>query len=150
MPGTQTDPQIAAQAMALADAGLPPGVIGKTLGKARQTISDIINLHGCWGKIAEKPVFSAWRHAQQQILEASSRQIAAEALEQTQTALPKASALQAATVFAIMIDKSRLLAGESTQIVDVSITMAGHDTLADALANAIDVSPSRTDGESST
>ena len=143
MPGTQTDPQIAAKAMGMADAGFPPSVIGKALGKPRSTISEIINLHGCWGKIAEKPVFERWRREQQQLIEASSRQIAAEALEQTQIALPKASALQAATVFAIMVDKSRLLAGESTANLDVHIQVQGLDELASALGQALLFDPTK-------
>lgn len=143
MPGnTLIDPVLAAQAAGLADAGYGASQIAPMVGLNRRSVSDIIRQHGRWGDIAaDRPVFTRLRQAQQQILEASSRQIAAQALEQTETALPKASALQAATVFAIMVDKSRLLAGESTANVAVDVHLQGIDELASILGQALTSKP---------
>ncbi len=123
------------------DAGYPVGLIADTVGRAYNTVKDIVLRHSHWGEIAERPVFARWRAEQQQILEVGARQIAADALVQTQAAMPKASALQAATVYAIMVDKSRLLAGESTVNVDMHVQVQAVDELASILSQAILVNP---------
>lgn len=48
--------------------------------------------------------------------------LAEQAVGQAIVALPDASAQQAATVFGIAVEKSRLLRGESTQKVDVNVS----------------------------
>ena len=110
------DPLIAATAQALGDAGWQGRGIARQLGIADSTIQDVITRHGRWGEMADAPMFVQLRATQQRHLESAGRALAAKAMIQTEIALPKASALQAATVAAIMIDKSRILAGEPTEI----------------------------------
>ena len=84
-------------------------------------------------------------------MQAASTKLAQKALQQVEDKLDKASASQAAIIYAIMRDKERLDAGEPTEIT-VSYTrheVSGLDVLAQALSTAllqkqaeIDVTPS--------
>ena len=110
------DPLLAAQAIVMSEAGYQGSQIHRTLGIGYASINEIVNRHGRWGDLPEEPVFRKLRSEQQRTLEAAARAMCAKALVQTEAALPKASALQAATVFAICVDKSRIFAGEPTEI----------------------------------
>ena len=111
-----TDPLIAATAQALGDAGYRPLPVSGMLETNRRTIADLMARHGRWGEMAETPVFVALRQAQQRHLESASRALAAKALIRAEESLDKASFLQATTGFAILVDKSRIFAGEPTDI----------------------------------
>ena len=134
-----TDPLVAAQAMTMGDAGYSSNQIAPIIGLPGRTIRDIIARHGKWGELAEKPVFASLRQAQTQHLEAAGRALAAKAMIQCEDMLPKANAYQACLISSIMIDKSRLLAGEATQIVEVNTKLeaTGLDQFCKLLSQAL-------------
>ena len=110
------DPFLGAEAQAMDQAGYGNAAISRSLGLAPATIHDIVNRHGRWNELAERPVFEALRRRQNQILEAGYRTMAAKALVQCEKTIDKASAYQAAGISGLLLDKSRLLAGEPTSI----------------------------------
>jgi hypothetical protein len=112
-----TNPQIAAQAMALNDVGYPSTQIGRMLDIAQRTAHDIINLHGNWGEVAERPVFARLRLDQKKHLEATSRMLSAKCLIQVDKTIEKASAYQAAGIYGLLRTHERLDAGEPTEII---------------------------------
>ena len=72
------------------------------------------------------------------MLEATGRYLAAKAMIQLDNTLPYANAYQSCLIASIMIDKSRLLAGESTANVEVHIKAVGElDDLCSKLSNVL-------------
>lgn len=145
MPLPATDPQLAAQAMNMGDAGYTPAQIAPEVGLPAGTVHDIIHRHRRWGEIAEKPVFRRLRETQNQTLEAAFRagaaQLFAKAFDEDK--LAKASTYQLVTSAAISIDKARLLAGESTANIDLHVKaeLVGMEQLCAALSRTlVDVS----------
>lgn len=140
MPGAESiDVMKAAQADVLAGSGYNPSAIARATGLARSSVYDVLKRVGHWGEIAETPVFAKLRREQSVALESAGRALAAKAMVQCEDMLPKANAYQACLISSIMIDKSRLLAGEATQIVDVNtkLEVAGLDKFCAALSQAL-------------
>ena len=148
MSGVATDPIKAAQALEMSQIGFTQQVIADRTGINQRTVSDIVNGHGRWGEIVERPLFAKLRLEQQQHLEAGYRLAAAKLLERAfdEDKLAKASTYQLVISSGIALDKSRLLAGESTQNIAVSSVaeVKGLDTLCQLLSQSllpIDVTP---------
>ena len=78
--GQAIEPDKAAAAIVLSAAGYRPSQIAPLVGISRPSVYDIIGGHRHWGALADKPVFDRLRREQQQILETSYRQSAAELL----------------------------------------------------------------------
>lgn len=133
------DPLLAAQAMSLGDVGYNPRQAGSMVGLPGSTVREIVARHGRWGEVAERPVFVRLRAEQTKALEAAGRTLAAKALIQCEETLPKANAYQACLIASIMIDKSRLLAGESTENIAVNarVEFTGLDVIAEALSRSL-------------
>lgn len=140
MPGA---PQItldkAATADAMSEIGYSASQVGAAVGLHPRSVFDVLHRVGHWGKDAESSVFKRLRSEQTKALEAAGRVLAAQAMVQCAETLPKANAYQACLISSIMIDKSRLLAGESTQNIEVHTTveLSGLDSLAEALSRRI-------------
>jgi predicted transcriptional regulator len=137
--GRRTDLKTAALVMELVDTGISHVQVGERLGLASQTVDGIVNGDFGWGKIAERSVFRRYRELQNQTLEADARDLAHEAFKQARIALPKASFYQAVIGGATLIDKARLLAGESTQNIEVhtKLEVEGLDKLSDLLSQRL-------------
>jgi membrane-bound ClpP family serine protease len=130
------DPIKAATAAAMADGGYGAAQIARATGLVPSSVRDIIHRHGHWGEIAESSVFALHRRQQSQALEAAGRVLAAQAMAQCAERLPDANAYQACLISSIMIDKTRLLAGESTANVSIAnkVELSGLAELAGALS----------------
>ena len=150
--GKRTSIPQAAEAKALADLGHQGTQIADAMGLPVRTVDDIINGRNGWGEIiANNEAFRKYRTDAKRKMQAASTKLAQKALQQVEDKLDKASASQAAIIYAIMRDKERLDAGEPTEIA-VTYTrheVSGLDALAQALSTAlmqkqaeIDVTPS--------
>jgi predicted transcriptional regulator len=150
MPSPQTDPKLAAQALAMADAGYTGAQIAGELPIKRRTVYDIIAGHANWSKVADRPVFAQWRSDQNQRMEAGFRAASANYLVKSldKDKLDKASTYQLAIAAKLSLEAARLIAGESTQNVDLHVQVTGLDDLAATLSQALlsnPVSPDKTD-----
>src|SRR3990167_5985096 len=96
-----TDPLIAAQAMNMGDAGFSGSEVGRVLRIPDTTARDIINRHGRWGEVAERPVFIELRRQQKAHLEAASRALSAKCIMQAEQGLEKMSSYQAVGMYGI-------------------------------------------------
>ena len=85
---------------------------GELAGISQPSVSAILNGRYRWGEIAEGPVFNELRLRQKKAFQVATFDLARKALDRAETALPKASFLQAVTGYAILRDKERLDAGE--------------------------------------
>lgn len=156
MPGAPLiDVGKAAQADALAQSGYRPMQIERLTGIDEASVRDILRRHGRWGEIAATPVFARLRSEQTRAMEAALRVGAAQAIIEAYKPekLAEASHRDLMVGIGISIDKFRLLAGESTQNVDLHVQVSGLDDLAASLGQAListAVSPSSTDKESGT
>ena len=100
-------------------------------------------------EIANGPVFQRHRAEQNKALEQANRTLAKKSLEMAETKIDRASYSQLVFGAAIMTDKARLLAGESTQNIahSVQIDAASIDGLCSMLGQSlierrtIDVTP---------
>lgn len=140
MPGAESiDMMKAAQADALAAVGYNPAAVGRATGLHPSSVRDVLHRVGHWGEVAQTPVFKRLRSEQSIALESAGRVLAAKAMLQCEETLPKANAYQSCLIASIMIDKSRLLAGESTENISVHNTVEIHglDQLADALSRRL-------------
>ena len=137
--GRRTDLPTAALVMELADTGLSNSQISEQVGIPARTAANIVSGDIGWGKIADRPIFARYRLLQNQTLEADARDLAHEAFKQARIALPKASFYQAVIGGATLIDKARLLAGESTQNIEVhtKLEVEGLDKLSDLLSQRL-------------
>jgi predicted transcriptional regulator len=96
--------------------------ISAATGIPRSTVHTIVSgAHG-WAEVAEGQLFKQYRDEQNKALEQVYRTMAAEALKKAYGKMNKASYYQLICSAGIMTDKSRLLAGESTQNVSVNTT----------------------------
>src|SRR3990167_2092476 len=142
MPGAPSiDPKKAMTALNLEAAGHTGNAISAITGLARSSVRDILRGHGRWGEVADKPVFARLRAEQQVHLEAAFRTAAAEFLARStdEDKLQKASTYQLVIASSIALDKSRLLAGEPTEIVATYNLHAieGIDRLASILSQSL-------------
>ena len=135
------DPVKAAMAYNLAEAVFAKNEIARRTTISEASVRDILNKHGRWGVVAEKPVFAKLRAEQKLVLEASYRTSAAKFLERSmeEAKLEKASTYQLVIASSIALDKSQLLAGEPTEITaSVNIhAIQGLDRLASILSQAL-------------
>jgi predicted transcriptional regulator len=129
----------ATQAMALSEMGYSQQAIADQTGIAQRSISDILNRVGHWGKLAESSVLSKFRLEQNRALESAARSFAAQSWAKAAEKMDSASYYQLVMGGAILIDKARLLAGESTQNVEVhsKVEIAGLDQLCSALSQVL-------------
>lgn len=142
MPGRGKIPlDKAAAADVMSSIGYSSRQIAAATGLNARSIRDIIARHGHWGEVADKPVFAMLRQQQNNVLEAAYRSGAAllfqAALEPAK--LKKASTYQLVTSSAIAFDKSRLAAGEPTEIIaSVDLHLVGNlDKLAARLSQTL-------------
>jgi transcriptional regulator with XRE-family HTH domain len=145
----------AVQAVSLSEMGFSQQDISEQVGISRRTISDILNGIGHWGQLAERPIFAKQRAEQSKALEAAARSFAAQSWAKAAEKMDSASYYQLVMGGAILIDKARLLAGESTANVEVhsKVEIAGLDQLCSALSQVLletTVSQSRTVDTSTT
>ena len=142
MPGAPSiNPIKAAIAYNLAEAGFAKNEIARRTTISEASVRDILNKHGRWGEIAEKPVFAKLRAEQKLVLEAGYRASAAKFLDRSleEAKLEKASTYQLVIASSIALDKSQLLAGEPTEIT-ASINLhaiQGLDRLAAMLSQSL-------------
>ena len=139
MRGVAIDPVKAVTAMTLAEAGYNAPAIAKSIGLAERTVYDVLNRHDKWGEIAERPVFAELRKQQNLALEAAARQFAAQSWAKAAEKMDQASYYQLVTGGAILIDKARLLGGESTQNIELHAKheISGIDQLCSALSQVL-------------
>ena len=117
--GRRTDLPTAALVMEMKETeGRSEHEISRVTGIPVGTVHNIVSRAYGWDKIAEGDLFKRHREQQNKALEQSARTLAAKAYAHAEKQLPKASFYQAVYGGSILIDKARLLAGESTQNVD--------------------------------
>jgi biotin operon repressor len=140
----------ATQAMALGDMGFSQAEIAAQTGISRRSVWDILNHVGHWGEVVEQPVLKRFRQEQNSALEAAARSFAAQSWAKAAEKMDSASYYQLVMGGAILIDKARLLAGESTANVEVhtKLEVTGLDNLCSALSQVLlessTVSPTQT------
>ena len=149
---TKTGLRTAAMVLEMKEAeGRSEREIAEATGVSASTVHRIISgAHG-WGEVADREVFKRYREEQNKALEQVNRTMAAEALVKAYGKMKHASFYQLVVGASIMTDKARLLAGESTQNIEVhtKLEIAGLDKLSDMLSQrllstekpAIDVTP---------
>lgn len=140
MPGAPSiDPAKAAEVYNLHAAGYSGNDIARRTGVTRPSVQDILAKHGHWGVIADKPVFIKLRLEQNKALEAAFRAGSAELLGRAfdEDKLKKASTYQLVIASSIALDKSRLLAGESTENIAVHHESEAIEAAADKIAGAL-------------
>jgi predicted transcriptional regulator len=93
--------------------------IAGSTGVPPSTVHRIIHGANGWGEVAEGELFKRYRQQQNKALEQAYRSLAADSMIHAAKKLPKASYAQAVLGSSILIDKARLLAGESTQNFEV-------------------------------
>ena len=139
--GCNIDPAKAAAALNLAEAGYTPTQISRETGVSQPSISGILHRHGRWGEVTKLPVFNELRREQNLHLEAAFRAGAAQLLGRAfdESKLEKASTYQLVIASSIALDKSRLLAGESTENVAVLVRheLSTEDALLKRLASTL-------------
>lgn len=111
----RTDFPTAALVMELGQQGKSTRQIAAVTGVSATTVSNILNGEFGWGQIAEGPVFQQYRAQQNKALEVAARALAAKAYAHAEEVLPKANFLQSVIGGSTLVDKARLLAGESTE-----------------------------------
>jgi hypothetical protein len=100
---------------ALALAGVAPSQIAEDLGIGVSLVDDILNGRGRWASLRTDQALQEYRQKQTRIHELMARELSTKALQRVEDTISKASLSQAVIAFGILQDKSRLLAGESTQ-----------------------------------
>ena len=113
--------------------------IAEATGVSASTVHRIVSgAHG-WGEVAEREVFKRYREEQNKALEQVNRTMAAEALIKAYGKMDQASFYQLVFGAAIMTDKARLLAGETTQNIEVhpKAEIQGLDKLCDMLSQSL-------------
>ena len=118
MPGAPRIPlDKAVAAVALTDLGYSSPQIEKQIGLDSRSVLDILNRVGHWGKVVDGPVFSRLRAEQNKALEVAARTLVAQSWADAAKKRKKASYYQLVVGGSILLDKARLLAGESTENV---------------------------------
>jgi hypothetical protein len=126
----------AAKAVELVETlGYSSSKAGLVLGLAKHSVTDIINGVSGWNERKQEPLFARYRQEQKAILIHAMTQLTRESLIHASQNLHKASYSQAIVGSAILIDKTRLLAGEPTEIT-ASIELHAVGSL-DKLANLL-------------
>lgn len=109
------------------------------MGLPASTVHTILSKASGWDQIAEESVIKQHRARQNAALEQAARSIAAKAMEKAEGKIDGAGFYHLTLGAGIMIDKARLLAGEST--VNVAINskheVAGLDNLCQALSQVL-------------
>jgi hypothetical protein len=133
------DPLKATQAMSLRDMGFSQAHIAEQTGLNHRSVWDIVNRVGHWGKLAESSVLKKFRVEQNSALEAAARTFAAQSWAKAAEKMDSASYYQLVMGGAILIDKARLLAGESTANVEIhtKLEVTGLDNLCSALSQVL-------------
>jgi hypothetical protein len=112
----RVDITAAATAVELVESqGMSMNAAGKAVGIHGTTVKAILDGARGWDSVIETSLFKARRAEQNKALEQSARTLAAKAYAHAESKLPEASFYQAVVAGSILIDKSRLLAGESTE-----------------------------------
>ena len=93
--------------------------IAGVTGVPASTVHRIIHGVNGWGEVTEGETFNRLREQQNKALEQSYRSLAADSVIHAATKLSQASYAQAVLGSSILIDKARLLAGESTQNIAI-------------------------------
>jgi predicted transcriptional regulator len=140
MSGTRTELPKAAMALELKDTlGLSERRIAAQVGLTSSTVHSILAGNHGWDVLAELPIVKRHRAQQNAALEQAARTLAAQSFIRAAEDLPNASYYQAVTGGAILIDKARLLAGESTANVEVhsKVEVTGLDNLCSALSQVL-------------
>ena len=141
MPGAPqiTFEQAAKAIVAVEEFGYSQKTAAELADISRPSVSDILNGKYRWGELLESPVFNKLRLAQKRAFQVATFELSRKSLIQADSALPKASYLQAVTGYAILRDKERLDAGEPTEIsMSYQVTeFRGIDQLAEALARSL-------------
>ena len=114
--GRRSDKIKAATALELSEKlGHSERQIAREVGLAASTVHTILSKANGWDQIADEPVFKQNRAQQNRALEQSARTIAAKAMERAEGKIDEAGFYHLTLGAGIMIDKARLLAGESTE-----------------------------------
>ena len=131
---TKTGLRTAAMVLEMKEAeGRSEREIAEATGVSASTVHRIVSRAHGWGEVAEREVFKRYREEQNQALEQVNRTMAAEALIKAYGKMDQASFYQLVYGAAIMTDKARLMAGESTQNVEVgSGDCSARESLRDA------------------
>jgi DNA-binding MurR/RpiR family transcriptional regulator len=116
----KTDLRTAALVLEMKEAeGRTERDIAGATGVPPSTVHRIIHGANGWGEVAEGELFKRHREQQNKALEQANRTMAAEALKTAYGKIDQARFYQLVYGAAIMTDKARLLAGESTQNIAV-------------------------------
>ncbi len=130
----------AARAVELVEgAGYTPEMASRVTGLSKHTVENIINGNEGWEERKNRPVFAQYWRDEKLRLQHAMTQLTKEALVRAHDSLDKASFYQAVTGAAILIDKTRLLAGEPTEITaNLNIQAVGSlDRLANMLGHSL-------------
>lgn len=113
--------------------------IAAVTGVPASTVHRIVSGANGWDEVAEGEVFKEHRRQQNKALEQANRTLAKKALEAAEGKIKDASFYQLVYGAAIMTDKARLLAGESTQHIEVhtKAQVVGLDKLCEMLGQSL-------------
>jgi len=138
--GRRADKIKAATALELSEKlGHSERQIAKEVGLPASTVHTILSKAHGWGEIADEPVFRQNRAQQNRALKQAARSMAAKAMERAEDKIDEAGFYHLTLGAGIMIDKARLLAGESTQNVAIQSRneVMSLEALAAALSQAL-------------
>lgn len=112
----RTNLQTAARAAGMYQAGIPVGDISAETGLSKRTIYHILNGDYNWGEILKNnEAYKLYKEATTKALEVNAWELAKKSFVHAEEKLPDASYAQAVLGGSILLDKARLLAGESTE-----------------------------------
>ncbi len=149
-----TDLATAAQAQALVDMGHSQRHAANILGLDHVTVHDIVRNKVGWNERKNLPVFKQYRTEQKVILEHAMTNLAGQMFVQAEKSVDKLNGYQAVVAGSILIDKVRLLQGESTQniahlhSIDASSLDGLCSMLGQSLTQSTPVIPNQTDNSS--
>jgi len=110
----------AAKAAALYDAGIPVGQVSEDTGLSRRTVYSIVSGEHKWREILESDErFKQYKEETTKALQLHSWELAKKSFIHAEKKLPEASYAQGVFGGAILVDKARLLGGDSTEIHEV-------------------------------
>ena len=138
--GRRSDKIKAATALELSETlGHSERQIAKEIGLPASTVHTILSKANGWDQISDEPIFKQHRAQQNRALEQSARTIASKAMEKAEDKIDEAGFYHLTLGAGIMIDKARLLAGESTENIAIRTKedFLKLDILAAALSEAL-------------
>ena len=138
--GRRSDKVKAATALELSEKlGHSERQIAREVGLPASTVHTILSKANGWDQIADEPVFKQNRAQQNRALEQAARSMAAKAMERAEGKIDEAGFYHLTLGAGIMIDKARLLAGESTENIAIRSReeILKLDLLAAALSEAL-------------